>query len=172
TFGCRICGESIRTVAHPVISLKSPATSDSCFVLFPGGAVVSNLGRTRFQPLRVGLKQSGEHLKLFLMRQDPTAEGLASRILFGLIVFLAVSAGYLYTFPQPTVFYAGVVLLHALGGVVAAVLLILTLVRLLGRGTTLQRVGWLLIAAGAVLGIILIKTGTARSEWKWLYLHI
>ena len=30
----------------------------------------------------------------------------------------------------------------------------------------------LLIAAGAVLGLILIKTGTPRAEWNWLYLHI
>ena len=28
------------------------------------------------------------------------------------------------------------------------------------------------MAAGAVLGLILIKTGTPRTEWKWLYFHI
>jgi tetratricopeptide (TPR) repeat protein len=32
--------------------------------------------------------------------------------------------------------------------------------------------GWLLVAAGAVLGLILIKTGTPRSEWTWFYLHV
>ena len=89
-----------------------------------------------------------------------------------LLLFLVISAAYLYTFPQPNVFYAVVVLLHALGGVLAAVLLMPFLFRLLRDGSFLARAGWLLIAAGAVLGLILIKTGTPRTEWKWLYVHI
>ena len=100
---------------------------------------------------------------------DGTASG---PVLLGLILFLAVSAAYLYAFPQPTIFYAGVVLLHAVAGVIAAILLIPVLARLSREGTLEERAGWLLIAAAAVVGIILIKTGTARSEWKWLYLHI
>jgi len=36
-----------------------------------------------------------------------------------LVLFLAVSAAYLYSFPQPNLFYAAVVLLHALSGVSA-----------------------------------------------------
>ncbi|MFZ1049827.1 MAG: hypothetical protein WAN41_04005, partial [Candidatus Sulfotelmatobacter sp.] len=85
---------------------------------------------------------------------------------------LVISAAYLYTFPQPNIFYAVVVLLHALAGVIAAILLIPALFRLLRNGSFIARTGWLLIAAGAVLGLILIKTGTPRTEWKWLYLHI
>jgi len=85
---------------------------------------------------------------------------------------VVVSAAYLYTFPQANIFYAGVVLLHAVGGVLAAILLIPTLLRLLRSGTWLARAGWPLIAAGAILGLILIKTGTPRSEGNWLYLHI
>ncbi len=119
----------------------------------------------------MGLKQTAA-LKSFLMRQDSTAEGLASRILFWLIVFLSVSAGYLYAFPQPTIVYAGVVLLHAFAGVIVTILLVPALARFVRHGTFLQRAGWVLIATGAALGIILIKTGTARSEWKWFYLHI
>jgi Flp pilus assembly protein TadD len=65
-----------------------------------------------------------------------------------------------------------VVLLHALAGVIAAILLVPALFRLLRNGSILERAGWLIIAAGAVLGLILIKTGTPRTEWKWLYLHI
>jgi len=30
----------------------------------------------------------------------------------------------------------------------------------------------LLITAGAILGLILLRTGTSRAEWNWLYLHI
>ena len=89
-----------------------------------------------------------------------------------LIPFLVVSAAYLYTFPQPNIFYAGVVLLHAVGGVLAAILLIPAFLRLMRTGTLSSRVGWLLIAAGAVIGLILIKTGTSRTEWNKLYLHI
>ena len=89
-----------------------------------------------------------------------------------LLPFLVLSAAYLYAFPQPTIFYAGVVLLHALAGVITAILLVPALIRRLRSGTLFARAGWLLVAAGAVLGIILIKTGTPRTEWKWLYLHI
>ena len=88
------------------------------------------------------------------------------------MLFLAVSAAYLYTFPQPNIPYAGVVLLHALGGVLAAILLVPAFVRLMRTGSLSSRAGWLLIAAGAVLGLILIKTGTPRTEWNKLYLHI
>src|SRR5258708_39598614 len=97
---------------------------------------------------------------------------IARQVLFWLLIFLVVSAGYLYTFPQPNVFYAVAVLLHALGGVVATILLVRTLIQLLPSGDVLSRTGWLLIVAGALLGLLLIKTGTARSEWKWLSLHI
>jgi len=85
---------------------------------------------------------------------------------------LAISAAYLYALPQANLFYAGLVLLHAAAGVLAAVLLVPTLIRLLRAGSIFARAGWLLIAAGAVVGLILIKTGTPRSEWNKLYLHI
>ncbi len=102
----------------------------------------------------------------------PTPGGIIGRILWWLVVFLAISAAYLFTFPQANVFYAGVVLLHTLGGVVVAVLLIPSFVRLLRTGILVSRVGWLLIAVGAVVGFVLIETGTSRTEWNKLYLHI
>ncbi len=89
-----------------------------------------------------------------------------------LLPFLVVSAAYLYAFPQPTIFYAGVVLLHACAGIVATILLLLSLHRFVWQGTFYRRAGWLLVAGGAVLGIILIKIGTPLAQWKWLYLHI
>jgi Flp pilus assembly protein TadD len=102
----------------------------------------------------------------------PISKGFAGRALFWLVWFLVLSAAYLYTLPQPTVFYAGVVLLHALGGVLVAILLVPALSRLLRSGTLASRGAWLLIAAGAVSGLILIKTGTPRAEWNKLYFHI
>jgi tetratricopeptide (TPR) repeat protein len=95
-----------------------------------------------------------------------------SRVLAALFVFLFVSAAYLYTFPQPNVFYAGMVLLHALAGTAAAIVLAGRLGRLLHKKNLLSRVGWLLLAAGAALGLFLVYTGTARAEWMWLYAHI
>src|ERR1700723_1670477 len=106
------------------------------------------------------------------MRENRTPHSLVGRALSWLLPFLVVSAAYLYTFPQANVFYAGVVLLHALAGVIAAILLVPALFRLLRNGSILERAGWSIIAAGAVLGLILIKTGTPRTEWKWLYPHI
>jgi tetratricopeptide (TPR) repeat protein len=106
------------------------------------------------------------------MREDSSSKGFAGRALRWLLPFLVISAAYLYTFPQPNIFYAAVVLLHALAGVVTAVLLIPACIRLLGQGSFAARAGWLLVGVGAVLGIILIKTGTPRTEWNRLYLHI
>ncbi len=106
------------------------------------------------------------------MRGSPTPEGFIGRTLVWLVVFLFVSAAYLYTFPQPNIPYAGVVLMHALAGVVVAVLLAPAFVRLMRTGGFSSRAGWVLIAVGAVLGLILIKTGTPRAEWNKLYAHI
>ena len=94
------------------------------------------------------------------------------RILPGLLIFLFISAIYLYSFPQPNTFYAGVVLLHVVAGAGAAILLVPFLLRFLGSVSPLSRLGWLLLATGAVLGLMLIYTGTPRSEWNRLYLHI
>jgi len=94
------------------------------------------------------------------------------KVLRGLILFLTISAAYLYAFPQPNVFYAGVVLLHALLGVIAAILLLPLLIGLLKNSTLFTRISWFLFTAGAILGLVLLKIGTPRSEWNWLYAHI
>jgi Flp pilus assembly protein TadD len=102
----------------------------------------------------------------------PGSGGTTRRILSWLVAFLAISAGYLYTFPEPNIPYAGVVLLHTVAGILVALLLIPFLIRLLRSGSISSRIGWLLIAVGAAVGLILIETGTPRSEWNKLYLHI
>src|SRR5437867_1258312 len=96
----------------------------------------------------------------------------SSRAFSALLVFLVVSATYLYTFPQPNIFYAVIVLLHATTGIVAAVMLAIFFFRWLRNGSFAARAGWVLLAAGAAIGIALIKTGTPRVEWNWLYVHI
>ena len=89
-----------------------------------------------------------------------------------MLVFLFFSAIYLYAFPQPNVVYVIVVLLHAAVGLVATVYLAILLLRLLRQGSILARLGWLLITSAAILGVVLIKVGTSRPEWNWVYLHI
>jgi len=89
-----------------------------------------------------------------------------------MLVFLFFSATYLYAFPQPNVVYAIVVLLHAAVGLVTTVYLAILLVRFLRQGPILARLGWLLITSAAILGVVLIKVGTSRPEWNWVYLHI
>ncbi len=95
-----------------------------------------------------------------------------NRALLLLIGFLAVSAVYLYAFPQANVFYAGVVLLHALAGVVASVWLLFWLVRRWLQGEPLVRIGMVFLLLGAIPGLVLIYTGALRTEWTLVYVHI
>ncbi len=95
-----------------------------------------------------------------------------NRVLRLLIGFLVVSAIYLYAFPQANVLYAGVVLLHAVAGVGASVLLLLRLARWRRQGEFLVRVGMDFLFVGAILGLVLIYTGTLRTEWPLVYVHL
>ena len=95
-----------------------------------------------------------------------------NRVLSLLIAFLAVSAIYLYAFPQANVFYAGVVLLHAVAGVVAALWLLLWLVRSWRKGEPLVRLGMAFLFVGAIPGLALIYTGALRTHWTLLYVHM
>jgi len=95
-----------------------------------------------------------------------------NRALSLLIGFLVASAIYLYTFPQANVFYAGVVLLHAVAGVVASIWLLLWLLRSWRQGEPLVRIGMILLFAGAIPGLALIYTGALRTEWTLVYVHL
>ncbi len=99
-------------------------------------------------------------------------KGFFRRSFFWLVIFLFASAAYLYAFPQPNLVYPVIVLLHAFGGVVATVMLLIYLAGLWRNGTWTARAGWLLLLPGGILGGVLIYTGTPRSDWNWLYIHI
>jgi Flp pilus assembly protein TadD len=94
------------------------------------------------------------------------------RVLSLLVGFLVVSAIYLYAFPQANVFYAGVVLLHAVAGVVASVWLLLWLVRRWRQDGLLVRIGIVVLFLGAIPGLVLIYTGALRTEWTLVYVHL
>ena len=101
-----------------------------------------------------------------------SAGNSVGRVLSILIGFLAVSAIYLYAFPQANIFYAGVVVLHAVAGVVASVWLLLWLVRWWRQGEPLVRYGMVLLFLGAIPGLALIYTGALSTERRNVYLHI
>jgi len=107
-----------------------------------------------------------------MLATENTLVGASWRLMIGLLIFLAASAAYLYAFPQANVFYAGVVLLHVVAGIAATLLLAICFYQAWQRATLFERMGWVLLLGGAILGLILIKTGTPRAEWNWLYAHI
>ena len=92
--------------------------------------------------------------------------------MYRFLAFLAASAAYLYGFPSATIVYAVVDLLHVAVGVLVFLLLVAFFVPLLRGAANLARLGWLLLAAGTLLGIALIKIGTPLRFWNWLYAHI
>jgi Tfp pilus assembly protein PilF len=94
------------------------------------------------------------------------------KLLCGLMLVLLISAAYLYPFPQANLLYPAAVVVHVFGGILATALLVLLLWRLLRDGNFIWKAGWLLIATGAALGVLLIFKGTPHSEYRWLYAHI
>ncbi|MGH9685161.1 MAG: tetratricopeptide repeat protein [Candidatus Acidiferrales bacterium] len=89
-----------------------------------------------------------------------------------LLAILFVTAAYVFAWPSANIPYFGAVVLHVLSGV-ALLILIAAGARGILRGAALtSQIGWVLLAAGGVLGVILIYTGTRRSEWPLLYTHI
>src|SRR5882724_315043 len=97
---------------------------------------------------------------------------ITQKVLRALVLLLLLSAAYLYPFPQANVLYPVVVLLHVFIGIIATVLLVAMLWSLLREGNFVWKAGWLLLAVGAVLGLVLLRTGTPHGEFKWLYAHI
>src|SRR5262249_6404877 len=94
------------------------------------------------------------------------------KFVIALVFILALSAIYLYAFPSPTITYAGMVLLHAGAGLLAALCLIRFLWKFLRQLGLIARIGWLLFTVSAGLGILLTFTGTTRPEMKWLNIQI
>ena len=87
------------------------------------------------------------------------------------IAALTISAVYLYAWPAPNLFYAAAVLFHVGLGMVLCVVGLFVLRDAL-RGPAILEAGALVLAAGSVLGLVLIYTGTSRSHWNLVYAHI
>jgi Tfp pilus assembly protein PilF len=95
-----------------------------------------------------------------------------SRWRSGLLLLLTLSAIYLYTFPAATILYGSGVLLHAAAGILLALLLVPILRAVFRDCSVVQRFAWVLLAAGTVLGLVLLKIGTPNRLKTWLYVHI
>jgi Flp pilus assembly protein TadD len=88
------------------------------------------------------------------------------------VFVLVVSAAYLYALPSATIFYFVAVVLHAGVGILFAAGLLLFLFRGLTKESWLARIGWIILAAGTALGLLLIYLGTPHRFRTWLYAHI
>src|SRR5437879_3150272 len=96
----------------------------------------------------------------------------AKRWLSRILIALTLSAVYLYGYPCATISYSVVDLFHFVLVIILALLLFFVAVPLLRRDFLLARLGWTSLAAGALLGIVLIKIGTPLRLKAWLYAHI
>jgi tetratricopeptide (TPR) repeat protein len=85
---------------------------------------------------------------------------------------LAASGLFLYAFPSATLTYGAVILLHLAAGIALTVLLLPFLARLARSETFLPRLAWILLALGAILGIVLTFLGTPARLRGLLYFHI
>ena len=94
------------------------------------------------------------------------------RFVAALLALLVLTAIWLYAFPAANLVYVAVVVVHVGCGVLAAVALMPRLLAVLRKGSLTARAGWIILAAAAGLGIVLIFTGTPRADWKLLYSHI
>jgi tetratricopeptide (TPR) repeat protein len=103
---------------------------------------------------------------------DTMAMSSVNRWLSRSLVALTISALYLYGYPTATITYALADLFHIALGILFTILLVYYLLRLLPNETLLARLGWLFLAAGAAIGIVLIKVGTPIRLKPWLTAHI
>src|SRR5260370_10788826 len=88
------------------------------------------------------------------------------------VLAFGASAIDLDVLPSATISYQVLVLFHLAVGILLTVLLLPFLFRLLRVDAPLARAGWVFLAAGAVLGIVLIFIGTLHRLKPWLYAHI
>jgi tetratricopeptide (TPR) repeat protein len=89
-----------------------------------------------------------------------------------LVATLFLTAAYIFAWPSANVPYFGAVILHLVAGIVFLVALGFAIRKIWPAATPGQRLGWLLLALGGLLGAMLIYTGTRRNEWTLLYTHI
>ncbi len=94
------------------------------------------------------------------------------RAVSALLGILFISACYVFAWPTASVPYFAGIVIHLVCGVALVALLIFALWPILRDSTPVAKIGWVLIASGGVLGVVLVFTGTRRVDWPLLYTHI
>jgi Flp pilus assembly protein TadD len=94
------------------------------------------------------------------------------RLIHVSLAILFLTAAYVYAWPSANVPYFAAIIIHLLTGIAFLLLLSLGLLPILRNAPVASRIGWILLAFGGLLGIVLIFTGTRRAEWPLLYIHI
>jgi len=89
-----------------------------------------------------------------------------------ILVLLAITSIYLYGYPSATLTYSAVLLFHLVAGLVLTVSMVPYFASCWREQKFANRLGWSLLALGAILGIVLIKVGTPHRLKQWLYAHI
>ena len=89
-----------------------------------------------------------------------------------LLAILFLTAAYIFVWPAANVPYFAAVLLHLVAGIVLVVVLALSLRSILPAASPAQRIAWPLLALGGVLGLVLMFTGTRKSDWPLLFAHV
>src|SRR5580698_6846137 len=88
------------------------------------------------------------------------------------LAILFLTAAYVYAWPSANVPYFAAIVIHLVTGIIFLILLTFGLAPILRNSPVASRIGWILLAFGGVLGIVLVFTGTRRAEWPLLYIHI
>jgi len=97
---------------------------------------------------------------------------MTSKLKSVLVSVLALTGVWLYALPEANLAYVAAVLLHLAAGLVLAIVIPFVFV---GNRRGFRRVAlpaWILLAAGAAIGLVLVFTGTARPYSGWLNGHI
>ena len=85
------------------------------------------------------------------------------RAVSALLGILFISACYVFAWPTASVPYFAAIVLHLVCGLALMALLIFALWPILRDSTPIAKIGWVLIALGGVLGVVLIFT--ERGAW-------
>jgi Flp pilus assembly protein TadD len=94
------------------------------------------------------------------------------RLIHFSLAILLVTAAYVYAWPSANVPYFAAIVIHLVTGILFLILLTIGLGPILRNSSVALRIGWVLLAFGGVIGIVLVFTGTRRAEWPLLYIHI
>ena len=94
------------------------------------------------------------------------------RLIHFSLAILILTAAYVYAWPSANVPYFAAIVIHLVTGIIFFILLTVGLRPILRNSPLASRIGWVLLAFGGVIGIVLVFTGTRRAEWPVLYIHI